>query len=132
MQEGQSTTDQQTRFEKGLAVQKAICGDEVIDQLYQNSLEDQQHIQRYLSANCFGDFYTRGGLDLQQRELMTFIIIASLGGCEPQLQGAYCCQCNMGNDKKLLLAALTQILPHIRLPTDANAINCLNEVLPEK
>ena len=132
LQEGQSTTDQQTRFEKGLAVQKAICGDEVIDQLYQNSPEDQQHIQRYLSANCFGDFYTRGGLDLQQRELMTFIIIASLGGCEPQLKAHIAANANMGNDKKLLLAALTQILPYIGYPRTLNAINCLNEVLPEK
>jgi alkylhydroperoxidase/carboxymuconolactone decarboxylase family protein YurZ len=38
---------------------------------------------KILSANCFGDYYTRTGLDLKMRALPTFSIIASLGGCEP-------------------------------------------------
>ena len=50
--EGQSTTTQETRYEKGLEVQKDIFGD-VIDKMYEKSPEDQIHIQRYLSANCF-------------------------------------------------------------------------------
>ena len=33
---------------------------------------DELHIQRYLSANCFGDHLTRTGLDLPTRELVTF------------------------------------------------------------
>ena len=39
--------------------------------------------------NCFGDFVTRGGLDARTRELLTFSMLLTLGGCEPQLQGAY-------------------------------------------
>jgi len=34
----------------------------------------------------FGDYYTRNGLDLKTRELLTFSILLSLGGCEPQLK----------------------------------------------
>jgi 4-carboxymuconolactone decarboxylase len=33
-------------------VQKAISG-EVIDEMYDQSPEDQLHIQRFLSSNCF-------------------------------------------------------------------------------
>lgn len=33
---------------------------------------------------CFGDFYTRSGLSLKDRELVVFGAIAALGGCEAQ------------------------------------------------
>jgi 4-carboxymuconolactone decarboxylase len=68
---GQSTTNPDTRFETGLAAQKRIFGDK-IDQMYAQAPKDQLHIQRHLSANCFGDYYTRSGLDLKTRELLTF------------------------------------------------------------
>jgi 4-carboxymuconolactone decarboxylase len=83
--EGQSTTSPETRFEKGLEVQKEIFGD-IIDKMYEAAPENQTHIQKYLSANCFGDYYTRKGLDVKTRELLTFSMILALGGCEPQLK----------------------------------------------
>src|SRR4051812_32918481 len=60
---GQSTTTPETRAEKGLAVQKQIVGDQVVERLYATAPADQQHIQRLLSANCFGDHLTRNGID---------------------------------------------------------------------
>lgn len=67
--ESQSTTTPETRFEKGLALQKAIFGT-MIDDMYEQSPENQIHIQKFLSANCFGDYYTRTGLDIKMRELL--------------------------------------------------------------
>jgi 4-carboxymuconolactone decarboxylase len=125
--EGQSTTTPETRLEKGLAIQKAIFGN-LIDQMYQDSPADQLHIQHYLSANCFGDYYTRTGLDLKTRELLTFSIILSLGGCEPQLKGHVQGNLNVGNDKSILLATVTQLLPYVGYPRSLNAIRCINEV----
>ena len=62
--EGQSTTSPETRFEKGLSLQKSIFG-ERIEKMYEQSPANQIHIQKYLSANCFGDYYTRNGLDIK-------------------------------------------------------------------
>jgi 4-carboxymuconolactone decarboxylase len=84
--ESQSTTDPQTRYDKGLAVQKAVFGT-MIDQMYERSPKDQLHIQRFLSANCFGDYYTRTGLDIKVRELITLSILIALGGAESQIKG---------------------------------------------
>ncbi|WMW23348.1 carboxymuconolactone decarboxylase family protein [Methanolobus mangrovi] len=128
--EGQSTTSPETRFEKGLEVQKEIFG-EMIDKMYEAAPENQIHIQKYLSANCFGDYYTRKGLDVKMRELLTFSIILSLGGCEPQLKGHIMGNLNVGNDKGTLLSAVTQLLPYIGYPRTLNAITCLNELIPE-
>jgi 4-carboxymuconolactone decarboxylase len=128
--EGQSTTTPETRFEKGLAVQKAIVGDRV-EKMYEESPANQIHIQRYLSANCFGDYLTRTGLDLKTRELLTFSMLLSLGGCEPQLKGHVQGNLNIGNDKATLLSVVTQLLPYVGYPRTLNAIRCINEVAPE-
>jgi 4-carboxymuconolactone decarboxylase len=128
--EGQSTTSPETRYEKGLELQKQIFG-EVIEKIYNESPKNQLHIQKYLSANCFGDFLTRKGLDIKTRELLTFSMILSLGGCEAQLKGHIQGNVNVGNDKEILLSVVTQLLPYIGYPRTLNAIKCLNEVVSE-
>ena len=129
--EGQSTTTPADRFEKGLAVQRSIFGAGHIDAMREAAPETQKHIQQYLSDNCFGDFLTRGVLDVKTRELVTFSLLVSLGGCEPQVKGHIAGNANLGNDKAVLLAVVTQLLPYIGYPRTLNAIGCLNEVLPE-
>jgi 4-carboxymuconolactone decarboxylase len=99
--------------------------------MYKASPDNQIHIQHYLSANCFGDYYTRKGLDIKTRELFTFAIILSLGGCEPQLKGHIVGNVNVGNDKEILLSTVTQLLPYVGYPRTLNALRCLNEVIPE-
>ncbi len=126
--EGQSTTTPETRTEKGLAVQKEIVGDERVDQMYTSAPEDEMHIQRLLSANCFGDHYTRTGIDIKTRELLTFAMLIALGGCEPQAKGHVAANLNVGNDRGVLLSVITQLLPFIGYPRTLNALRMINEV----
>ena len=128
--EGQSTTSPETRYEKGLELQKKIFG-KTIDKMYLDSPANQIHIQKYLSANCFGDYLTRSGLDLKTRELLTFSMLLSLGGCEPQLKGHIQGNLNIGNNKEILLSVVTQLLPYVGYPRTLNAIRCINEIVPE-
>ncbi|WP_372342204.1 carboxymuconolactone decarboxylase family protein [Geothrix sp. PMB-07] len=127
---GQSTTTPETRMEQGLAVQKAIFGG-LIDRMRKEATATQTHVQDYLSSNCFGDYYTRTGLDLRMRELLTFSMLAALRGCEPQLKGHIQGNVQVGNDKGVMLDVLTQLLPYLGYPRILNAFRCLNEVLPE-
>ena len=129
--EGQSVVSSETRFNKGLELQKSIFG-ERIEQMHKNAPDNQKHIQRYLSANCFGDYQTRSELNVKTRELITFSILVSLGGCESQVKSHIQGNANVGNNKDTLLAVVTQLLPFIGYPRTLNAIACLNEVIPEK
>jgi 4-carboxymuconolactone decarboxylase len=122
----QSTTDRQTRREKGLEVQRRILGDR-IDRMYADSPKDQLHIQEFLTANCFGDHVARAGLDLKTRELLTFSMLAALGGCEPQLAGHVAANLAVGNDRRVLVDTITQLLPYIGYPRTLNAIRVVNE-----
>lgn len=125
----QSTTTSVTRFDRGLELQKRIFG-ERIDEMYARSPADELHIQRFLSANCFGDHVTRNGLDVKARELLTFSMLAALGGCEPQLAGHVVGNLAVGNDRRVLVGTLTQLLPFIGYPRTLNALRVVDEVAP--
>ena len=127
---GQTVTEE-SRLSDGIAAQKSIFG-EHIDAMRAATPENQKNIQDYLSAYCFGDFYTRKFLTIPERELLTFAILAAQGGCEPQVKAHVGGNAAVGNGKETLLAALTECLPYIGFPRTLNALGCVNEVLPEK
>ncbi|MDR3776405.1 MAG: carboxymuconolactone decarboxylase family protein [Terracidiphilus sp.] len=125
---GQSTTTPENRAEKGLAVQKQIIGSDAVEELHASAPDDEQHIQSYLAANCFGDNYTRTGIDVPTRELLTFSMLASLGGCDAQVKGHIAANLNVGNSRVLLIDVVTQLLPFIGYPRTLNALRAVNEV----
>ena len=125
--ESQSTVTESTRFDKGLETQVSIFGDAILA-AHSNAAPNQKHIQNFLSANCFGDFYTRKGLNMKERELLTFIMIVSLGGAEPQAIAHANANIKMGNSKDMLLEAVTQCLPYIGYPRTLNAITIINNI----
>ncbi|KUP25927.1 carboxymuconolactone decarboxylase family protein [Paenibacillus sp. DMB5] len=128
--ESQRQVSENTRFDKGLAVQKEIFGD-VIEKMQKSTPSNQKHIQEYLSAFCFGDFYTRGGLDLKTRELLTLCIISTMGGAEGQVKAHVQANKNVGNDKETLITAITHCLPYMGFPRTLNTLACINEIIPE-
>lgn len=129
--DSQSTTNFSNRLEKGLAVQKYIFGD-TVNEMYKNSPKDLLHIQEYLSANCFGDYVSRNGLEINVRELLTLSFLIALGGTENQIKGHIQGNINIGNDRELLIDMMTQLIPYVGYPRVLNAINCLNEIIPSK
>nr|WP_294998214.1 carboxymuconolactone decarboxylase family protein [uncultured Methanobrevibacter sp.] len=123
-----SNTDSQDRYEKGLDIQNRYFGEEFISAMKEARPEGQKHFDNFLEGYCFGDFYTRDGLNDQQRELITFTFIATLGGCENQLRGHTQGNLSVGNDKEKLVSAITIILPYIGFPRSFNALAIINEI----
>ena len=126
--EDASQTSEEDRFVKGFEAQCSVFPREVIQGGHDQAPDDLKHMQKFLSAHCFGDFYTRSGLTMKQRELLTFCVIASLGGCENQLRAHAGANLTAGNDRSVLLEAITQIQPYIGFPRTLNAINIIREV----
>ncbi len=125
---GQSTTTREDRAKKGLEVQKQIIGAATVERLYATAPADQQHIQRYLSAHCFGDHYTRGGLDVATRELVTLSLLSALGGCDPQVKGHVAANLIVGNDRAKMIEVVTQLLPFIGYPRTLNALRAIDDI----
>lgn len=126
--ESTSTVTKETRFEKGFDVQSASFGRENIQAGHDNAPKELKHIQNYLSEYCFGDFYTREGLDLKTRELITLVMLATLGGCENQLRAHAGANITVGNSRDVLIETITQCQPYIGFPRTLNAISIINEV----
>ena len=125
--ENRSNTDAENRRQKGREIQDRYFGVEMIQAMNDNAPEGQKHFNTFLEGYCFGDFYTRDGLNDQQRELITFTFIATLGGCENQLRGHTQGNLSVGNDKEKLVSAITVILPYIGFPRSLNALAIVKE-----
>ncbi|MBS6643190.1 MAG: carboxymuconolactone decarboxylase family protein [Clostridiaceae bacterium] len=117
----QAAATLENRLEKGIQAQVDIFGS------HMKEAWKQGHINRWLAANCFGDYYTRAGLTLAEREMITFCFIAAQGGCEPQLMAHINGNLRMGNSKEFLLKAVSQCLPYIGYPRSLNAAACINK-----
>ncbi len=117
--EGQAATTKEDRLEKGIDAQAEIFGD------HMREAWKAGHINRWLADNCFGDYYTRTGLDLAQREMITFCFLAAQGGCEPQLTAHAQGNMNLGNDEAFLMKVVSQCLPYIGYPRSLNAVTCI-------
>lgn len=126
----QATTTPETREEKGLSVQKEIVGEEGLQKFLASTPKDQQHIHQFLAANCFGDHVSRAGIDLATRELLTFSMLISLGGCEPQAKGHVAANLRVGNSRTKLIDVVTQLLPFIGYPRTLNALRVIDEAAP--
>lgn len=118
---GQATTTMEDRLEKGVEAQAEIFGEQM------REAWKGGHINRWLADNCFGDYYTRTGLDLKQREMITFCFLAAQGGCEPQLTSHAKGNMNLGNDQAFLMKVVSQCLPYIGYPRSLNAVSCINK-----
>ena len=123
--EGQATTTAENRRENGTQAQVDIFGEGMRD-FWRSGPEETRHINLWLADNCFGDWYTRTGLDYQQREMITFCFLAAQGGCEPQLTSHAGANLRLGNDKAFLIRVISQCLPYIGYPRSLNALACVS------
>lgn len=119
--ENQGTTTPDDRREKGTATQVELFGDRMKDAWKASD------IGRFLASNCFGDYYTRGGLDLTDRELITFCYLVAQGGCEPQATSHAMANFARGTDADHLTKVVGQLVPYIGYPRSLNAIGCITK-----
>lgn len=124
--EPQAQTVYEQRRDAGNQVQVDAFG-EGIRGSWTKGPEERQHINLWLADNCFGDYYTRGGLTLPQRELITFCFLAAQGGCEPQLTAHAKANMTVGNDRLFLIQIVSQCVPYIGYPRSLNALSCIDK-----
>lgn len=126
----QETTTAETRLTAGNQAQVEIFG-EGLRESWKSGPAESAHINYWLADNCFGDYYTRTGLDLKTRELITFCFLYAQGGVEPQLLAHTKANFHMGNDKAFLIKIISVCLPLIGYPRTLNALRIINEAAAE-
>ncbi len=119
--ESQAQKKDVARAVKGEAAQVKIFGDRMKG--FATSDKDKTRpINRWLSENCFGDYYVRGGLDLKERELLTFCYLAAQGDTPNEMMSHAAGNFRMGNDEKTLISAVLALVPFLGYPRSLNSL----------
>ena len=123
--ENKGTVTESERFEKGNDKQYPLYGNAMKQNMQDLPGEFAEVIPRILTELCFGDLYTRDGLDIKTRELIIFCALAALGGTERQMASHAVGNLKVGNSKETLLSAMVHCFPYIGFPRVSNAINVI-------
>lgn len=126
-----TTPDEESRYEMGEVAQCAAIGERARGMRHKGH-PDYPWISQWLVKNCFGDWYTRGGLTIPEREMVTFCYIAAQGGCESQLRAHAAANVQCGNDRDFLIAVVSNNVPFIGYPRTLNAMAVVEEITGKK
>lgn len=90
-----------------------------------------QDLARFGIEFAFGDIYSRPGLTLAQRELLSLASLVSIGGLEPQLRGHTRGAINVGCSATEILETVIHVVQYCGFPRALNAIRVVTDELTE-
>lgn len=118
------------RYERGLAALRAVDGPEGVHVV--SALDDiAPDLGRYIVEYVFGDIYTRTGLDLPTRELVTIAMCTALGTAAPQLRVHIRAFLNVGGNRTEVVELMTQMAGYAGFPAALNGIAAAREIFAE-
>ena len=119
------------RLERGKARFDEVYGEGKSDGLIAMQTGLAQDLARFGIEFNFGDIYTRPGLTLAQRELITIAALVALGGLEPQLRGHTRGALNVGCTPTEILETVIHTVQYSGFPRALNAIRVVTDTLIE-
>ena len=120
------------RYEKGLAIQAPIYGNEIKDRYTWLPKPFDEAVPRFLTELCFGDFNTRSGLEEKTRELLTVVLLVAMGGAEVQVKSHVEGALKAGNTREEIVCALVHASGYMGIPRLFNALNACRDLLAEE
>ncbi len=119
------------RFEKGWKKFEEIHGP--VAKATVNSLKDIcPDLGRFVTEFAFGDIYSRPGLDLKTRQMLTIASLTTLGSAPLQLKSHIRGALNVGCTKQEIVEVLLQMAVYAGFPASMNAMYAAKEVFKEK
>ncbi len=119
------------RYTAGRKKLKSIHGMKAINAI--DSMADvAPDMARFVYEFPFGDIYTRPGLDLKSRQLVTVASLATLGNAGPQLKAHINGSLNVGLTREEIVEALMQLAVYAGFPAALNALKIARDVFHER
>lgn len=121
----------QTRFELGMEKLKEVdgAGGEGVVKSLEKIAPD---LGKYIVEFAFGDIYSRSGLSMQEREMVTITSLLTAGGCEPQLEVHINGALNVGLSPNKIVETFIQCIPYTGFPRVLNAIFIAKKIFDER
>lgn len=124
--EKQSKVTEEDRQEKGRELQEPLYGTEIKEALAGLPENMGDEVSRLLTEVYFGDFCTRGVLDMKTRELLTIGILMTAGNWDTlssHIKGSL----KAGNTEEEIAAAIIQSMPYVGFPNGIKALKILKD-----
>jgi 4-carboxymuconolactone decarboxylase len=68
----------ESRFERGIQVRREVLGDSHVDRSLEQATDFTRVVQEYVTASCWGDVWSRPGLDRRTRSLLNLAMLTAL------------------------------------------------------
>jgi len=69
---------ERSRFDTGMAIRREVLGDDHVDRSVGQTSEFALLIQEYVTQTCWGDIWSRPGLDRRTRSLINLAMLTAL------------------------------------------------------
>lgn len=89
-------------------------------------------LARYVLEFVYGDLYSRDGLDKKTRQMLTIIILATLGTAKLQLHFHINAGLNLGISRETIIDMFTHLAGYAGFPAALNAVATAKEVFAER
>ncbi len=66
-------------YENGMAVRRAVLGEAHVERSTQRATDFDRDFQRFITQTAWGSVWTRPGLDVRTRSMLTIAMLAALG-----------------------------------------------------
>lgn len=119
------------QFEAGMRVRRRILGDAHVDRAEAAKTAFDADFQRFIVGTAWGAVWSRPGLELKTRSLLTLVILASLGREEEfalHVRGMR----NAGATPAELTEALLHVAVYAGVPAANTAVRIAKRVLAEE
>lgn len=118
------------RYEKGWKKFEEIHGP--VAKATRESLKDiSPELAKFVTEFAFGDIYSRPGLNLKTRQLLTIVSLVTLGTAPLQLKSHIKGALNVGCTKAEIVEAILQMSVYAGFPKAMNAMYAAKEVFKE-
>jgi 4-carboxymuconolactone decarboxylase len=119
------------RFQKGLKILNSINGQN--GQRIMRLLKDiSPDMARFVVEFPYGDIYSRPGLDLKTRELLTIASLTTLGHAPAQLKAHVRNALNAGCTKDEIVETIMQMSVYAGFPAALNGLFAAQDVFKER
>jgi len=126
-----SDPDDAGRYERGWAALAAIDG-EAGEKVIAGLRDVAPDLARYIVEFSFGDVYSRPGLDLLSREIVTVAACTALGTAAPQLAVHVHGLLNVGGTQEQAVETILQMAVYAGFPAALNGITVARAVFEER
>jgi 4-carboxymuconolactone decarboxylase len=118
------------RYERGWGKLKLIHGEEG-ERFIENVKSVAPDLARFIVEFGFGDVYSRPGLDIKTREIVTVAALTALGNAQPQLKVHIQAALNVGCSHEEMVEVMTQLAVYVGFPAALNGIELVKQVFED-